>query len=202
TVYTLDAVARRRGGPAWTLVMERYFELAERFTYVAEFLDQLAFVPGTRGNGTRLLQMGEAVLGYPEDPPSRPPYGLPVFSPGYVRMALEAGAPIVPVVFLGTHESHILIEHKGRQILVNKGQRLPAKFRLTFLPPIEPHRHLDGNADAQALASFCAHIRGAMRGFIDEQRSRPPLLGGRGQPQGRERGLERRPAPPPPATPP
>jgi hypothetical protein len=195
TVYTLDAVARRRGRPAWTLALERYFELAEKFSYVAEFLDRLAFVPGRRGNGTRLLEMGEAVLGYPEDRPSRPPYGLQVFSTGYVRMALDAGAPIVPVVFLGTHESHILIEHKGRQILVNKGQRLPAKFRLTFLPPIDPRHHLGGSVDPQALAGFCAQIRQAMRVFIDEQRSERPLLRVVDQLQARDADLKRELAP-------
>src|SRR5262249_12988070 len=120
TAYTMDAVIRRRRDLVWVLAADKYFELAQHSRYLAEMLERLGYVPASAHNGAQLLKMGQAVLGYPEEKPSRPPYYMRPFSPDYVRMALESGAPIVPVVFLGTHESHLVIERKDRQILVNK----------------------------------------------------------------------------------
>lgn len=176
TVYILNALAHRRGRPAFTLALLRYFELAVQFRYVAEFLEQIGFIPNTTGNGVKMLKAGEVVLGYPEDNPSLPPYRLRSFSSAYVRMAHESGAPIVPVVFLGTHESHILIEHKGRQLLVNKAQRLPAKFEITFLPAIDVRTRLGADPSPKSLEAFAGEVRSTMRAFIEEQSKSRPLL--------------------------
>jgi 1-acyl-sn-glycerol-3-phosphate acyltransferase len=175
-VYTLDAVLARRRRPVWLLAVARYFELAERSKYVAEMLARMGFIPATLGNGTRLLQAGEVLIGYPEERASRPPYGLHPFAPAYVRMALDAGAPIVPVVFLGTHESHLLIEQGDRQILVNKTQRFRTNFHVTFLPPIDVRLELGANARSKAIEAFSEGMRLRMQAFINEQKKLRPLV--------------------------
>jgi len=176
SIYTLDAVLSRRRRPVWLLAVARYFELAERSKYVAEMLARMGFIPATLDNGTRLLQMGEAVIGYPEERASRPPYGLHPFAPTYVRMALDAGAPIVPVVFLGTHESHLLIEHEDRQILVNKTQRFRTNFQVTFLPPVDVRLELGANARPKAIEAFSEGMRLRMQACINEQKKLRPLV--------------------------
>jgi 1-acyl-sn-glycerol-3-phosphate acyltransferase len=175
-IYTLDAVMARRGGPAWILAVAKYFELAERSRYMADMLGRMGFVPATLGNGVRLLQMGEAVLGYPEEKPSRPPYEVRPFSASYLRMAAETGAPVVPVVFMGTHESHLLIEHKGRQILVNKKQRFRTNFRTTFLPPIDVRARIGDGADDAAIEALGAELRTRMQAFIEREKRQRPLV--------------------------
>ncbi len=175
-VYTLDAVLQHRRRPAWVLAVARYFELAERSNYVAEMLARMGFVPGTLGNGVRLLQMGEAVIGYPEEQPSRPPYRMRPFAPTYLRMALETGAPVVPVVFMGTHESHFLIEHENRQILVNKRQRFRTRFDVTFLPPIDVRKLVGSDADQEAIEAAGEDLRKQMQAFINDQKKQRPLV--------------------------
>jgi 1-acyl-sn-glycerol-3-phosphate acyltransferase len=175
TIYTLDAIAQRRVHPAWTLTTSIYFDIARRSSYVGGYLERLGFVPATEGNGIRLLQMGEAVLAYPEEKPSRPPYGLRPFSPAYLRMALEAGAPIVPVIFMGTHESHLLVEQNGRQILVNKRQRLRAAFRIMFLPEVDVRIRAGRNPSDIALAQLSMELRENMQRIIRAESDKRPL---------------------------
>lgn len=154
-VYTLHAIAQRRGGPARLLASPRYFEVAERSHLMVRLLDRLGFVPATEGNGTRLLELGEAVLGYPEEQPSRPPYEMHEFASHYVQMALSTGAVIVPVAFIGTHESHLLIQRGDEQILVNKQHPLEAKYRIKFLPAVrisEDAAKDQGEGTAETLA--------------------------------------------------
>lgn len=176
SAYTLDSVLRRRLRPVWVLALPKYFELAERSSYVAEMLGRMGFVPASLGNGTRLLQMGEAVIGYPEERPSRPPYGLRPFAPDYVRMAWDAGAPIVPVVFLGTHESHLLIQHEERQILVNKKQRFQAAFSITFMPPVDVRRQLGEQSAPSDIEAFAKDLRQQMQAHINIQKKLRPLV--------------------------
>ncbi len=176
TVYTLDAVLRHRAGPAWVLASPNYFELAERLNFLLPLLERLGYLPATAGNGIRVLERGEAVLGYPEDKPSRPPYDLRPFSTAYAQMALETGAPIVPTVFIGTHESHLLIEHKGKQVLVNKRRRTRTTFRLTFMPAIDVREQLGRRPTSAAIESFCSALRRQMETVIELEKNQRPLV--------------------------
>src|SRR5262249_3883509 len=68
-----------------------------------------------RENGERLLRKGEVVAVFPEGvrgmrKPFRERYRLQRFGRGgFVALALEAGAPIVPVAIVGSEETHPLL---------------------------------------------------------------------------------------------
>lgn len=177
-LYTLYAIEQRRDRPAWLLASHRYFEAAERFDYLGPVLEQLGYVPATEGNGARLLEMGEAVLGYPEGRASRPPYRLRPFELEYVRMAVRVGAPIVPVAFVGTHESHIIIEREfeREQILINKRRHAPADYVIGFLPAIDTRAEQMGEDDRAALSSLCGRVRNHIEEFIAQETAKRPMV--------------------------
>jgi 1-acyl-sn-glycerol-3-phosphate acyltransferase len=77
----------------------------------------------------RLLRQGEPLVIFPEG--GRSPDGrLQPFRPGAFRLALAAGAPVVPVTIVGAFEAWPI------------GRRLPRPGRVT----ITYHRALDGSA--------------------------------------------------------
>ena len=66
-------------------------------------------IVGTPENCRRLLAADEAILVFPEgvrglNKPFRERYRLRKFGPGFMRLALESGAPIVPVGVVGAEE--------------------------------------------------------------------------------------------------
>jgi 1-acyl-sn-glycerol-3-phosphate acyltransferase len=77
--------------------------------FVSTFMARCGQVVGTPENCRRLLAAGEAILVFPEgvrglNKPFRERYRLRKFGPGFVRLALESGAPIVPVGVVGAEE--------------------------------------------------------------------------------------------------
>lgn len=174
--YTLDAISDLRNRPSWLMTPVRYFELAERMHSMLPLFEKFGYFPGSEGNTLRLLEMGEAVLGYPEEQPSRPPYRMHAFSSRFIRLAVKARVPIVPVVFLGTHESHLLIEHEGKNILVNKRKRLRTEYTIQFLPAMgEPCFMSEDSSDedCQALAD---RLRADIEAVIEKECEKRPLV--------------------------
>ncbi len=77
--------------------------------FVSSFFARIGQVVGTPENARRLLAAGEAILVFPEgvrglNKPFRERYRLRRFSAGFLRLALEAGAPIVPIGVVGAEE--------------------------------------------------------------------------------------------------
>ncbi|MBK7961694.1 MAG: acyltransferase family protein [Bdellovibrionales bacterium] len=110
---------------------------------------KLGFVEATYDNGIDLLRRKNVIVLFPEGEsgnfkPSSEMYQLQEFKRGFVRMALETGAPIVPCVVIGAEETHINLS----QIKFTKFLRgpilplplnlipLPAKWKICFLEPI------------------------------------------------------------------
>jgi 1-acyl-sn-glycerol-3-phosphate acyltransferase len=93
----------------------------------------------------QVIGAGGVLALFPETgPPSRPP-NFRRLSPGVVRLAQQAGAPIVPVVFGGTHELYL-----RRHIVVR------------VLPAIEPPSAESGRrASQQSLAELDARAQEA-----------------------------------------
>lgn len=111
--------------------------------------EKLGFIKATYENGVRSLTKNNLVLIFPEGEdgvfkPSSEAYQLQEFRRGFVRMALETEAPIIPTMVIGAEESHINLKQLsvGRWI---KGLTiplplnlipLPSKWKIVFLPPI------------------------------------------------------------------
>ena len=94
--------------PRWSraLVLDWAFELP----FIGLFLRKIGGVPANPDNAIRLLNQDQLVMVFPEGvkgtgKPFSERYRLARFGRGgFVRMALETGAPIVPVAVIGSEE--------------------------------------------------------------------------------------------------
>jgi len=87
-------------------MVERY---AQTLPFVSYFFARCGQILGTPENCRRLLEAGEAILVFPEgvrgiSKPITKRYQLQAFGHGFMRLALEARVPIVPVAIIGAEE--------------------------------------------------------------------------------------------------
>lgn len=133
---------------------------------VSEFLSRTGQVVGMPGNCLRLLENEECILVFPEGvrgvaKPFSRRYQLESFGTGFVRMALQAHAPVVPVGVIGAEEQYVSLGNLGSlarflhlpafplvpQLLIPGGQLpLPARYRIHFGEPLQ----LSGDPDDEA----------------------------------------------------
>jgi 1-acyl-sn-glycerol-3-phosphate acyltransferase len=81
-----------------------------RLPFVGSFLEKCGQVAGTPENCLYLLNKGYSVLVFPEgvrgiNKPFHRAYELQGFGQGFLRLALRAGVPIVPVAVIGAEEA-------------------------------------------------------------------------------------------------
>ncbi len=110
---------------------------------------KLGFIEATYGNGVAELKKKHMIVLFPEGEfgnfkPTSKAYQLQEFKRGFVRMAIETGAPIIPTMIIGAEETHINLN----QIALTKFLRgmilplplnfipLPAKWKIKFLKPL------------------------------------------------------------------
>jgi 1-acyl-sn-glycerol-3-phosphate acyltransferase len=136
---------------------------AQTLPVVSTFFARCGQVVGVPENATRLLEMGEALLVFPEgtrgiSKPFTERYRLQEFGIGFMRLALETDTPIVPIAVVGAEEQYINfgnVETLARalkmpsfpiipQWLVPGMQMpLPTRYRLWFGEPL----HFSGDPD-------------------------------------------------------
>jgi 1-acyl-sn-glycerol-3-phosphate acyltransferase len=99
--------------PAQRLVRTLYDSFTPRVPYASAWLARLGQALATEENGTRLLSLEELVAVFPEGyqgtgKPYRDRYKLARFDQvDFVKMALNTGAPIIPVSVVGAEETNI-----------------------------------------------------------------------------------------------
>jgi 1-acyl-sn-glycerol-3-phosphate acyltransferase len=110
---------------------------------------KLGFIEATYDNGVALLKKNSLVVLFPEGEhgnfkPSSKRYQLQEFKRGFIRMALETNAKVVPTIILGAEETHINLQ----KLKFTKFLRglvlplplnvipLPAKWKIVFEKPL------------------------------------------------------------------
>jgi 1-acyl-sn-glycerol-3-phosphate acyltransferase len=136
---------------------------AQTLPFVSTFFSRVGQVVGVPENARRLLELGELLLVFPEgargiSKPFRRRYQLEEFGTGFMRLAIEMDAPIVPVAVVGAEEQYVNLGNIGwaaralgmpafpliPQVLVPGMQLpLPVKYRIYFGEPLYFH----GDAD-------------------------------------------------------
>lgn len=120
--------------PAQRLVRTLYATWFPTLPFLSTALVKMGQAPATVENGTRLLEQDELVAVYPEGHKGagklfKERYQLASFGQGgFVKMALNAQAPIVPVAVVGAEETYISLA------------KSPTLAKLTGVPyfPISP----------------------------------------------------------------
>jgi 1-acyl-sn-glycerol-3-phosphate acyltransferase len=112
---TMVATAVLSEHPAQRLVRTLYASWFPRVPFFSAWLVRLGQTLATVENGTRLLEQEELVAVFPEGYKGsgklyRDRYQLACFGRGgFVKMALDTGAPIIPVSVVGAEETYITL---------------------------------------------------------------------------------------------
>jgi 1-acyl-sn-glycerol-3-phosphate acyltransferase len=131
----------------FTLAFNTYFGVERRFNVLAHnlvvtspigpFLRRFGTVAASHDNARKLLDADAAVLVYPGGDwevhrPSWQSHRVDFAGRnGFIRLALEAGVPIVPVVSIGGQETALFLSHGER---LSRFLALDKLFRLKVLP--------------------------------------------------------------------
>lgn len=149
--------------------------------FVFTFMARCGQIVGTPENCRRLLAADEALLVFPEgtrglNKPFKERYRLRRFGPGFMRLALESGAPIVPCGVVGAEEqAPALADLKPLAKLLGFPALpitptilplpLPSRYHVWFGPPMRFAGSPDDD-DAE-LERKVAQVEAAVRGLLD-----------------------------------
>jgi 1-acyl-sn-glycerol-3-phosphate acyltransferase len=114
-------------------------DLVFKFVGMRTLIQRYGTVPASPGNMKTALDRGSALLVYPggDEETYRPSWKSDQINlahrTGFIRLALEHGVPIVPVVAIGGQETALFL---GRGRRVAQWLRLDRTLRLKVLPPV------------------------------------------------------------------
>lgn len=144
--------------------------------------NKLGFVEATKKNGLDLLKKKHMIVLFPEGEhgnfkPTSKAYRLQEFKRGYVRMALETNAPVIPTLVIGAEETHInLTKLKFSKYLRGlvlplplNVLPLPAKWKIKFLPPIHLPYTPDAINDSELVHEINEDIRETLQQEINKE---------------------------------
>jgi 1-acyl-sn-glycerol-3-phosphate acyltransferase len=191
-----DQVAARRGEPERPRFLVADWLVTLPFAQV--MLARLGGVRACRENALRLLRTGRSVVAFPEGVKGaakvfRQRYRLQRFGRGgVVRVALAAGAPLVPVAVVGAEEAHPIL-FKMTTVARAAGLPflpvtptfpwlgplgavpLPSKWVIRFGEPLETAGLTPDAADDDLLVSrLTEELRSAVQAMVDAERRRRP----------------------------
>jgi 1-acyl-sn-glycerol-3-phosphate acyltransferase len=168
-------------------MVERYVQTVPFASYLFARWGQIT---GTPENCRRLLEDEEAILVFPEgakgiSKPFTQRYQLQEFGTGFMRLALETGAPIVPVAVVGAEEQAPAVNLKPLAKILGAPAfpvmplppffplvPYPTKYRIYFGEPLK----FEGDADdddeviADQVLVVRNHIQSMLRVGLKERR--------------------------------
>lgn len=135
----------------------------------------LGFVEASYKEGRATLEKKKLLMLFPEGEegnfkPTGERYRLKPFRQGFVRMAAELGAPVIPVLIIGAEESNITVAQFKffNQILPLPFNfvPLPAKWKIRFLPPIQVSDSIHPINNIEIAGTVAAKIRVEMQAAL------------------------------------
>jgi len=145
-------------------------------------MSKLGFIEATTENGLKYLKKNQVVVLFPEGEygnfkETTRAYRLQEFKRGFIRMALETGAPIVPTIIVGAEETHINLKQlkftkylKGVVLpLPLNTIPLPAKWKIKFLDPIYLPYGPEAASDKELVHEIAQDIRENMQKEINKE---------------------------------
>jgi 1-acyl-sn-glycerol-3-phosphate acyltransferase len=196
---TALAIIERRGTehPAFTLTYDLLFSLP----VVATFLRRIGAIPAGSDDAASALAEGALVLDYPggDREACRPWVDRNTVDfggrTGFIRLALRAGVPIVPVVAHGSHDAVVVVSRgEGIARILGLGALrvkvfpillgpfglttalvpplpMPSSITVEFLPPIDFGLLGPGAAEHPEVVDRCAaEVIGVMQAALDRLR--------------------------------
>ncbi len=153
--------------------------------FVSTFFSRVGQVVGVPENARRLLELGEALVVFPEGARGisksfSERYKLSDFGLGFMRLALETSTPIVPVAVIGAEEQYISFGNLDTfakafgvpsfplipQLLLPGGQLpLPTRYRLHFGEPM--FFEGDHDDDDAMIEEKVARVRGTIQSMLN-----------------------------------
>ncbi len=137
---------------------------------------KMGFTEATFSNGIKELRKKNLIVVFPEGEagnfkPTQKMYELQEFRRGFVRMALETGAPIIPCIVIGAEESQINLKElkltkflKGLVIpLPLNVIPLPVKWKIKFLKPIRLPYGPKAIGNTELIHEICEEIQEKMQ---------------------------------------
>ncbi len=163
--------------------------MVEKWTQTLPFVgttfSRVGQVVGVPENARRLLELGEAIVVFPEgargiSKPFSERYQLTEFGLGFMRLALETDTPIVPIAVIGAEEQYVSLGSAELvakalgwpsfpvipQLLVPGGQMpLPTKYRIQFGEPM----YFDGDPDDDdaVVEEKVARVKGTIQSMLN-----------------------------------
>lgn len=143
---------------------------------------KLGFTEATYENGVSLLKKNNLIVLFPEGEqgnfkPSSERYQLQEFKRGFIRMAIETNAKIIPTIVLGAEETHINLQ----TLKFTKFLRglvlplplniipLPAKWKIVFEKPIELHFPPEKVKDSELCHDLANEIQESLQKKINKE---------------------------------
>ncbi|MCB0407030.1 MAG: acyltransferase family protein [Bdellovibrionales bacterium] len=144
--------------------------------------NKLGFIEATKQNALKELKKNRQIILFPEGEygnfkPSFDAYSLQEFKRGFIRIAIEANAPIIPTIIIGAEETHINL----KQLKLTKYLRglvlplplniipLPAKWKIIFLPPIHLPYKANECSNSELMNETAQDIREMMQIRIQKE---------------------------------
>jgi 1-acyl-sn-glycerol-3-phosphate acyltransferase len=153
--------------------------------FVSTFFSRVGQVVGVPENARRLLDLGAAILVFPEgsrgiSKPFSERYQLREFGLGFMRLALETDTPIVPVAVIGAEEQYVSLGNLDAlsrtlrmpsfplipQLLLPGGQLpLPTRYRIYFGEPMTFRG--DPDDDDAVIEEKVARVKGKIQSMLN-----------------------------------
>lgn len=143
---------------------------------------KMGFTEATYKNGVEELNKKHLVVIFPEGEsgnfkPTQKMYELQEFRRGFVRMALQTGAPLIPCLVIGAEESQINLK-KLRLTKFLKGLviplplniiPLPVKWKIKFLEPIQLPYGPKAATNIPLVREICEELQEKMQAALHEE---------------------------------